>query len=233
MLGAAASERRAMQLMTLAAALHEAGHCIVGAALGVPLARAVARGGKGETAPDSDKAALLAERHRRRHPDLPPPSRAVKVALEAALMAWSAGGELGVQLRMAARPRAPWQPFAWHYAAMSRGDRRAWYDAAERLRGLGIHANAAAPHICNWAEGVLARHRETLWRLARLLFHHGRLTGVELDRLLAPVATDPEPRAKLFELAHLLATSPEFVWPVPRAGERPSGAGGATYPLGD
>jgi hypothetical protein len=142
-------------------------------------------------------------------------------------MAMSCAGGLAVEIRLARRPRAPWQPFAWHYGSMSKKDRLAWYAAAERLRELGIHANAAAPYIYSWAEAVLARHRETLWRLARLLFHRGRLTAPELDRALARVAADPMPRAKLFELAHILATSPEFIWPVRRAGERPADQAGS------
>jgi len=227
MSGAAAVERRAVRLQTLAAALHEAGHCIVGAALGVPLARAVARSGKGEVAPDTDAAALLAKRHRRRHPDLPPPSRTMRIAVEVGLMGWNAAGGLAVELRLARRPRAPWRAFAQHYGSMSKRDRLGWYAGAERLRELGIHASAAGPHIYAWAEEVLARHAPTLWRLAAALFRRGKLSGCELDRLLAPVAADPEPRAKLFELAHLLATDPQFLWPASRAGERSADQAGS------
>jgi hypothetical protein len=140
--GAAASERRTERAQTLAAALHEGGHAVVAAALGVPLARAVAKDGKGEVAPDADAATLLAARHRRRHPDLPPPSRAAKIAVEVALMAWSAAGALAVELRMATRPHAPWRPFARHYGSMSPRDRRAWYAGADRLREANVHASA-------------------------------------------------------------------------------------------
>jgi hypothetical protein len=217
MANTAASERRAERAQTLAASLHEGGHAVVAAALGVPLARAVAKDGKGEVAPDADAATLLAARHRRRHPDLPPPSRAAKVAVEVALMAWSAAGALAVELRMAARPQAPWQPFAAHYSAMSKRDRAAWYDAAERLRELSIHASAVGHLIYDWTEATLERHAPTLWRLALALYRRGRLTGPELDRLLAPVAADPEPRAELLDLAHRLIADPAFVWPVPSA----------------
>jgi hypothetical protein len=81
--------------------------------------------------------------------------------------------------------------------------------------------------IHDWTEATLDRHRETLWRLAVLLYRRGRLTAPELDRALAPAAADPEPRAKLLHLAHTLLADPAFVWPVPAAGERTADHAGA------
>ncbi|MFN6955867.1 MAG: hypothetical protein ACK4PG_13825 [Acetobacteraceae bacterium] len=197
---------------TLLAALHEAGHAVMAAACGLPLAHAVARNGRGEVAPDAGKAALLAARHRRRNPD--PPPRAARVAVAVALMAWNFSGAAAVELREAARPRAAWRPFAWHYGSMSRGDRRGWYDAAERLREAGIHAGDAAALICEWTDETLAHHAPTLWRLAALLRRRGRLTGPELDRVLAPVAADPWPFAQLQSLTGRIMADPALVWPV-------------------
>jgi hypothetical protein len=61
----AAAERRATRAQNLLACLHEAGDAVVGAALGVPLARAVAKDGKGEVAHDADAATLVAREKRR------------------------------------------------------------------------------------------------------------------------------------------------------------------------
>jgi hypothetical protein len=212
-----ASERRAERLMTLATALHEAGHAVVAAAILMPLARAVAREGRGEVVPDKDKMAMLAAQHLRRFPAMEPTPRGGEVLAAIRSMALSCAGGLAVELRQARRPQAPWRDYAWHYSAMSRRDQRAWYETAERLRGLGIHASAVGPYIYAWTEGVLGRHAPALWRLAVLLYRRGRLTGPELDRALAPVTADPEPRAELLDLAHRLIADPAFVWPVPSA----------------
>jgi hypothetical protein len=215
MASAAASERRARRAHTALAALHEAGHAVMGGACGMPLAHAVARNGRGEVAPDTGKAAMLAARHRRGNPE--PPPRAARVAVEVALMAWCFSGGAAVELREAARPGAAWRPFAWHYRGMSRGDRRGWYEAADRLRAAGVHAGQAAPLICQWTDETLARHAPTLWRLAALLRRRGRLTGPELDRALAPVAADPEPRARLLDLARRIMADPLLAWPAEAA----------------
>jgi hypothetical protein len=72
--------------------------------------------------------------------------------------------------------------------------------------------------------------------LAVALSRRGRLTGVELVRLLAPAADDPEPRARLLDLAHTLIDDPAFVWPVPSAAERTTdhaGAGKRVPSVGD
>jgi len=213
MLDAAASERRAVRLMTLAAAIHESAHAIISAAILMPLARAVARDGRGEVVPDADKARMVAAQHRRRFPTMEPSPRGGEVLAAIRSMAMSCAGGLAVELRLARRPRAPWGRFGRHYADMSPRDRRAWYAGAERLREANVHASAAGPYIYAWVEEVLTRHTFTLSRLARLLFHRGRLSGPELDRALAPVAADSQPRARLLDLAHLLVTSPEFLWP--------------------
>jgi hypothetical protein len=227
MSGAAPVERREMRLMTLAAALHEAGHAVISAAILTPLARAVARHGRGEVVPDKDKMAMLAAQHRRRFPTMNPTPRGAEVLAAIRSMAMSCAGALAVELRQSRRPRAPWGRFGRHYADMSPRDRRAWYAGAERLREANVHASACGYLIFAWVEETLQRHSPTLSRLAVALYRHGRLTGVELARLLARVAADPLPRAKLFELAHLLATDPEFIWPVRRAGERPADQAGS------
>jgi hypothetical protein len=212
--------------MTLAAAIHEGGHAVISASILTPLARAVARDGRGEVVPDKDRMAMLGARHCRRFSTMGPTPRGAEVLAAIGSMAMSCAGGLAVEIRLARRPRAPWQPFAQHYFSMSPRDRRVWYREAERLREANVHAGAVGHFIYAWCEWVLERHRETLWHVARLLFHHSRLTAPELNRALAPVAADPVPRAKLFELAHLLVTSPEFLWPVP-AGGRPADQAGS------
>jgi hypothetical protein len=144
---AAMAKRRAERAQTLAAAIHESGHAVISAAILTPLARAVARHGRGQVVPDKDKMAMLAAQHRRRCPSPGPTPRGGEVLAAIRSMALSCAGGLAVELRQARRPQAPWRPFAWHYSAMSRRDQRAWYDAAERLRGLNIHASAAGPYM--------------------------------------------------------------------------------------
>ena len=59
------TEARAADCQALLAALHEAGHAVVMAALGMPVARATARHGRGMVEADQGKAAILATRHKR------------------------------------------------------------------------------------------------------------------------------------------------------------------------
>ncbi len=203
----------------LLAALHEAGHAVVAAACGLPLASATARGGGGAVTADQQKARVLSARSRRRTPA--PPSRAASISAQLIMMGWSMGGACAVELRAAARPGAAWQPHASHYGRMSRSDWRGWHDGAEELRGLGVHAGQAAPALADWVDETLARHGATLARLARVLLRRGRVTSPELDRLLAPAAADPEPLLRLITLAERLMADPLMAWP-------PLGEGDAT-----
>jgi len=194
----------------LLAALHEAGHAVMAAACGLPMASATARGGGGAVTADQQKARVLSARSRqRRSAPLP---RAASIGAELIMMGWALGGACAVELRAAARPGAAWQPHASHYGRMSRSDWRGWYDGAEELRGLGVHAGQAAPALADWVDETLARHAPTLARLARVLLRRGRLTSPELDRLLAPVAADPEPMLRLIILAERLMGDPLMAW---------------------
>lgn len=204
---------RAMGYQTLLAALHEAGHVVVAASLGIPLARATACQGRGLVTADTDKAGFLHARHKRHNPG--PAPRAATVGAQLAWMADYMAGGCAVALRMATRPQAAWQPIAAHYAMMSEGDRRGYYRASDQLHALGLHGAAIGPLVQDWTDETLARHAPTLFRVAAALARQGLLTGPELDRLLPQVAADPEPTARLMALARRIVTDPGLTWPRP------------------
>lgn len=212
---------------TLLAALHEAGHAVVAAACGLPLASATARGGGGEVVGDQPKARMLADRYKRRNPA--PAPRAAYINAQLAMMGWALGGASAVELRANARPGAAWRPHAAHYARMSRGDRRIWYQASEKLRELGVNADQAAPALAAWVDETLTHHRATLARVAVLLLRQRRLTGPELDRLLAPVTAVPEPFMRLIILAGRIMADPAMAWP-PEATTVSKHATGPSWP---
>jgi hypothetical protein len=193
-------------------ALHEAGHAIVNASLGIPIARATARHGRGLVKPDHGKAAILAKRARRQLSGTAPAW--VGVALPLASMAGCAAGGAAVRLREAARPKASWQPFAAHYGSLSRDDRRGWYDAADRLYAIGLHGAAIGPLVLDWVDDALARHASSVATVAAALFRQGLMTGPEIDRLLHQVAADPVPMRRVVELAQHVASDPGLAWPV-------------------
>ncbi|MCA3421739.1 MAG: hypothetical protein INF81_02210 [Roseomonas sp.] len=197
---------------TLLAALHEAGHVIVMASLGFPLARATARQGRGMVTPDSDKAAILATRSRRRLSG--PAPRAATAGAQLALMASYAAGGCAVALREATRPQAAWQPYAGHYRNMSRDDSRGWYGASERLYAMGLHGSAIGPLVVDWVDATLVRHASAVATVAAALFRRGLITGPEIDRLLDQVTADPEPTARMLALAQRIVTDPGWAWPV-------------------
>ena len=203
---------QAQGCQNLLAALHEAGHAVVMAALGLPVARATARHGRGMVETDHGKAAILATRHKRQHPG--PAPRAATVGAQLAKMAFYAGGGAAVRLREATRPQAAWQPFAGHYGMMSRGDWRGWYDASERLYAMGLHGSAMGPLVVDWVDATLLRHASTVATVAAALFRRGLMTGPEIDRLFHQVAADPEPTARMVELAQHVASNPGLAWPV-------------------
>lgn len=68
----------------------------------------------------------------------------------------------------------------------------------------------------------MTRHGATVARLAVVLLRQRRLTGPELDRLLAPVTADPEPFARLISLAGRIAADPAMTWPPDPALASPS-----------
>lgn len=197
---------------TLLAALHESGHVIVMASLGLPLARATARQGRGMVTPDADKAAILATRSRRQLSGTAP--RAAMVGAQLALIATYAAGGAAVRLREATRPQAAWQPYAGHYGCMSRDDRRGFYGANDRLYAMGLHGSAIGPLVVDWVDATLVRHASTVATVAAALFRRGLMTGPEIDRLLDQVAADPEPMARMLDLAQRIVTDPGFAWPV-------------------
>ncbi len=197
---------------TLLAALHESGHVIVMASLGLPLARATARQGRGMVTPDSDKAAILATRSRRQLSGTAP--RAAMVGAQLALMATYEAGGAAVRLREATRPQAAWQPCAGHYGSMSRDDSRGFYGANDRLYAMGLHGSATWSLVADWVDATLVRHASTVATVAAALFRRGRMTGPEIDRLLDQVAADPEPMARMVALAQRIVTDPGFAWPV-------------------
>lgn len=203
---------QAQGCQNLLAALHEAGHAVVMAALGLPVARATARHGRGVVETDHGKAAILATRHKRQHPG--PAPRAATVGAQLALMATYAAGGAAVRLREATRQQAAWQPFAGHYGMMSREDRRGWYAASERLYAMGLHGSAMGPLVVDWVDATLIRHASTVATVAAALFRRGLMTGPEIDRLLYLVAADPEPAARMMELAQRIVTNPGLAWPV-------------------
>jgi hypothetical protein len=215
---AAAAERRAERLLTLAVAIHEAAHAgleaahaVAAAAIQMPLARAVARGqGRGRSGQRQDGDA--------RRPASPP---LPIVGADAAGRRGLGGNSInGTELRRgvggqtshgrpAARPMAALRAALRRYVAA----RSARLVCRSRAFTRAGHPRERGWAPYDWTEATLDRHRETLWRLAVLLYRRGRLTAPELDRALAPVAADSQPRARLLDLAHLLVTSPEFLWP--------------------
>jgi hypothetical protein len=203
---------QAQGYQNLLAALHEAGHAVVMAALGLPVARATARHGRGMVETDHGKAAILATRHKRKHRG--PAPRAATVGAQLAKMAFCAAGGAAVRLREATRPQAAWQPFAGHYGSMSRDDRRGWYAASDGLYALGLHGSALGPLVVDWVDATLLRHASTVATVAAALFRRGLMTGPEIDRLLHQVAADPEPTARMVELAQRIVTDPGLAWPV-------------------
>jgi hypothetical protein len=212
-IGRRMTEARAADCQALLAALHEAGHAVVMAALGLPIARAKARRGAGIVILDTDKARILAARRKRqRHGPAP---RFATVGAQLCVMAGYLAGGRAVALRETTRPQAAWQPFAAHYARLSRGDWRGLYDSSDRLYALGLHGSPIAGLVEAWTDQTLARHAPTVARVAAALVRRGLLTGPELDRLLAPLATDPEPIARLVALARHVASDPGLAWPQP------------------
>jgi hypothetical protein len=211
-IGRRMTEAQAQGCQNLLAALHEAGHAVVMAALGLPVARATARHGRGMVEADQGKAAILATRHKRQHPG--PAPRAATVGAQLAKMAFCAAGGAAVRLREDTRPQAAWQPFAGHYGSMSRDDRRGWYAASDGLYALGLHGSAIAPLVEAWTDETLARHALTVATVAAALFRRGLMTGPEIDRLLHQVAADPEPTARMVALAQRIVTDPGLTWPV-------------------
>jgi len=212
-IGQRMTEARAADCQALLAALHEAGHAVVMAALSLPIARATARHGRGMVKADQDKAAILAARHKRQHPG-PAPRFATVGAQLCAMASYLAGGR-AVALREATRPQAAWHPFAAHYGRLSRGDWRGLYGSSDRLYALGLHGSPIAGLVEAWTDETLARHAPTVARVAAALLRRGLLTGPELDRLLAPLATDPEPIARMVALARHVASDPGLAWPRP------------------
>ncbi len=90
---------QAQGCQNLLAALHEAGHAVVMAALGLPIARAKARRGAGVVILDTDKARILVARHKRqRHGPAP---RFATVAAQLCVMAGYLAGGRAVALREA------------------------------------------------------------------------------------------------------------------------------------
>ncbi|MCA3310398.1 MAG: hypothetical protein ING03_13250 [Roseomonas sp.] len=212
-IGRRMTEARAADCQALLAALHEAGHAVVMAALGLPIARAKARRGAGVVILDTDKARILvARRKRQRHGPAP---HFATVAAQLCVMAGYLAGGRAVALREATRPQAAWQPFAAHYGRPSRGDWRGIYAATDRLYSLGRHGSPIAGLVEAWTDETLARHAPTVARVAAALLRRGLLTGPELDRLLAPLATDPEPTARMVALAQHVASDPGLAWPRP------------------
>jgi|GEM_PF-3426993 len=206
-------EARAADCQAILAALHEAGHAVVMASLGLPIARAKARRGAGVVIPDTDKARSLAARSKRQLSG--PAPRAATVGAQLCMMAGYLAGGAAVRLREAARPKAAWQPFAAHYGQPSRGDWRAIHDAIDRLYALGRHGSPIAGLVEAWADETLARHAPSVARVAAALLRRGLLTGPEIDRLLAPLASDPEPMARMVALAQHVASDPGLAWPRP------------------
>jgi hypothetical protein len=202
----------------LLAALHEAGHAVLAAVCGLPPAGAFVRAGRGRMTVDAGGAAMRAARHQRLYPATPSPRAAV--AGQLAVAGWAMAGGAAVELRAAARPQAVWQHSAPHYGAMSRSDRRCWRFAAEKLRALGVNAGQAVPLLADWVNATLRRHAPVVARLAAALLRRGRLSGVELDRLLRPVSADAAPGAALLALAGAIMANPAMTLP-PEAEEAP------------
>lgn len=212
-IGRRMTEARAVDCQALLAALHEAGHAVVMAALGLPIARAKARRGAGVVIPDTDKARSLAARSK--HQLSGPAPRAATVGAQLCVMAGYLAGGRAVVLREATRPQAAWQPFAAHYSRMSRDDSRGFYGANDRLYTMGLHGSPIAGLVEAWTDETLARHAATVARVAAALLRRGLLTGPELDRLLVPLATDPEPMARMVALAQHVSSDPGLAWPRP------------------
>jgi hypothetical protein len=132
------------------------------------------------------------------------------------MLAVAVAGERAVLHRAAARPGAAWQPHVPACGRMSRRDFGMWRASRDELRALDAEPPETGSLVDAWTDWVVARHRDRLARLAALLWRRGRLTGPEIDRLLAPVAADPEPTLRLLALAARLIEAKSIV-PCPDA----------------
>jgi hypothetical protein len=170
------------EVVALIVAIHEGGHAVVAAALGLPMKRAWARERHGAVEVDDAALAMRAGRARRRAvPDADP-----RVAKVAAALAWGAlacGGEAAVEGRAKRRPGARWLGEAFE-GAMSRNDRAMLRRACDGLAPLGIAPDAAAREAAALAESVVARHAGSVARLARALLARRALSGPEVVRAL-------------------------------------------------
>ena len=80
---------------------------------------------------------------------------------------------------------------------------------------MGVNAGDATPALADWVDATLAQHGATVARLAALLLRRKRLTGPELERLLAPVMADPMPRLRLLAFTARVMDDPALAWPPP------------------
>lgn len=201
----------------VAAACHEAGHALAAVAIGLPLAGAYVRPGRGAVRPDGAAHKRVVARNRRR--GLRAPTRAESVAAALALMAFADAGAEALEARERARPGAAWRRCPRIARGPSRGDLRIVFQQSENLRALGVNPSAATTPAADWLAALFEVHAAALWRTAAALHRRKRLAAPDLAALLQPVAADPGPFVALLRLAERLADDPAARWPVPAEAE--------------
>ena len=194
----------------LAIALHEAGHAVMAAALGLlcTAATATAEGGEVELERLPPQSAVA-----------PEDARALAVwALLGAIAVAQAGG-LAVRDRLHRRPAARWRgagPEA-ELCALSWSDQAVERECEAALRRFGVWPAYGVFAARRFARQTLARNSAVTARVAAALFRHGDLDGAALAALLAPVS--PEAMAELGAVAAgLLDTYPAAAPPADATG---------------
>lgn len=212
---AQAEGRRWARAVRLSTALHEAGHAIIGAALGLPPRGAVAGADGGHVA--------FFEADRPDPPPLPPLPREAAAVAMLVLSAVALAGGLASMQRMRRRGPLPWTPAA---SFVSDSDDE-WGSAAEaELEALGIPPWASGGAAVALAEACLEHHARDLARIARLLYRRGRLDGADLRAALASVARCPDCREALGRAA--LALCAAHPYPIPAAAPPAAATGAAS-----
>ena len=194
----------------LAVCIHESGHAVVAAAIGLRCAAATATplGGVVELCRLPPRPAVA-----------PDAARALAVWGLLGFIALAAAGGLAVRDRLDRRPAARWRgagPEA-ELCALSWSDKAVERACEAALRRFGVWPAYGVFAARRFARKTLARNSAVTARVAAALFRHGDLDGAALAALLAPVS--PEAMAELGAVAAgLLDTYPAAAPPADATG---------------